>query len=167
MTYAIAQLNAMDQSAFVEALGFVFEDTPEIAAQTWRDRPFSDASDLHQKMLKILNAMTADQKLALIQAHPDLGTKAKMAEASVKEQSGAGLDQLSPEEFERFASLNQQYRDRFSFPFIIAVKNHTKTTILEAFEERLENSAEAEMERAIAEIAQIAWFRIQDAIAQS
>lgn len=164
MTYTIAQLNALDQATFVAALGFVFEETPQIAAQTWTEKPFANLADLYQKMLKALNSMAPAEQMALIKAHPDLGTKAKMAAASVKEQSGAGLDQLTPEEFQRFESLNRAYRDRFGFPFIIAVKNHTKTSILAAFEQRLQNSTDAEMQQALTEIAQIAWFRLQDTV---
>jgi 2-oxo-4-hydroxy-4-carboxy-5-ureidoimidazoline decarboxylase len=160
MNDLIAQLNTMDQETFVATLGFVFEGTPTIAAQTWQARPFSDLTDLHAKMLTVVNAMTDAEKLALIKAHPDLGSKAKMAEASVQEQSGAGLDQLTPEEFTKFESLNQAYKDRFGFPFIIAVKNHTKTSILQAFEVRLQNSQTSEMQQAIAEISAIARFRL-------
>jgi 2-oxo-4-hydroxy-4-carboxy-5-ureidoimidazoline decarboxylase len=105
-----------------------------------------------------------DAQLALIQAHPDLGSKAKMAASSIAEQAGAGLDRLSPEEFERFQRLNQAYKDRFGFPFIVAVKNHTKASILQTFEERLQNSYGEEVQRAIAEIAQITRFRLEQQI---
>jgi 2-oxo-4-hydroxy-4-carboxy-5-ureidoimidazoline decarboxylase len=156
----IATLNALDQNLFIETLGFIFEGTSQIAAQTWHLRPFSDLSDLHEKMLTVVNATTDAEKLALIRSHPDLGSKTKMAEASVQEQSGVGLDQLAPEEFAKFQSLNQAYKDKFGFPFIIAVKNHTKTSILEAFEARLQNSQASELQQAIAEISAIAKFRL-------
>ncbi len=161
MPYSLTQLNQMDQSAFTEALGEIFEQTPTIAAQTWEKRPFESVDDLHQKMLAIVNVMTDEQQLALITAHPDLGSKAKMAEASIQEQAGAGLDRLSPEEYDRFHQLNEQYKSQFGFPFIIAVKNHTKSSILEAFETRLQHSQPTEMRQAIAEISQIAYFRLQ------
>ncbi len=115
-------------------------------------------------MVTVVSAMTSAEKLALIQAHPDLGSKAKMAEASVSEQAGAGLDRLSVEEFDRFQFLNRSYREKFGFPFIVAVKNHTKTSILEAFKQRLDNSPETEMQQAVAEICEIARFRIESAI---
>lgn len=161
MPYTIAELNQLDQESFVIALGAVFEDTPTIAQLTWSYRPFNDREGLHQAMVRIVQGMTPEAKLALIQAHPDLGSKAKMAEASVKEQAGAGLDRLTPEEFERFHSLNTAYKAKFGFPFIIAVKNHTKASILEAFEERLNHSIEAEQAHALLEINQIANFRLQ------
>ncbi|MBF2027785.1 MAG: 2-oxo-4-hydroxy-4-carboxy-5-ureidoimidazoline decarboxylase [Oscillatoriales cyanobacterium C42_A2020_001] len=164
MPYSIAELNQMTQAAFVDALGAVFEDTPAIARDTWNRRPFTNVDDLHQKMVSVVNGLSEDDQLDLICAHPDLGSKAKMAEASVQEQAGVGLDRLSPEEFERFQALNHQYREQFGFPFIIAVKNHTKTSILQAFEQRLQNDAKTEQQQAITEITQIARFRLADLI---
>lgn len=158
--YSIAQLNQMTQDEFVAALGAIFEHTPTIAAQAWENRPFTDATDLHQGMVAAVRKMEQDQQIALIRAHPDLGSKAKMAEASVQEQSGVGLDRLSPAEYDRFLSLNEQYKERFEFPFIIAVKNHTKTSILQAFDRRLLNTSEQELEQALTEIFQIALFRL-------
>ena len=167
MPYLIAQINQMSQEEFVAVLGSVFEETPTIAQQTWLHRPFSDRADLHQKMVSIVEAMSQEDQLALIQAHPDLGSKAKMAEASVQEQAGAGLDRLSPAKYDRFCTLNQAYKDKFGFPFIIAVKNHTQESILATFEHRLANSVDAERAQALIEIAQIAGFRLMATIAES
>ncbi len=150
----------MSQEEFVAALGAVFEETPAIAQQAWNARPFRDGADLHQKMVRVVNAMSEDEQLALIKAHPDLGSRARMAAASVQEQAGVGLDRLSPEEYQRFQSLNHAYQTKFGFPFIIAVKNHTKASILATFEQRLQNSTEAEKQQALAEISQIARFRL-------
>ncbi|HEY9643765.1 MAG TPA: 2-oxo-4-hydroxy-4-carboxy-5-ureidoimidazoline decarboxylase [Coleofasciculaceae cyanobacterium] len=160
MIYAIAQLNQMSQAEFVAALGSVFEETPRIAEQAWNQRPFKDVADLHQHMLDVVNTLSPEAQIALIQAHPDLGSKTKMAEASVQEQSGLGLDRLTPEEYQRFQQLNQAYKAKFGFPFIVAVKNHTKASILEAFDRRLTHEIEAEVQQALAEIAQIAHFRL-------
>ncbi|MBW4508155.1 MAG: 2-oxo-4-hydroxy-4-carboxy-5-ureidoimidazoline decarboxylase [Scytonematopsis contorta HA4267-MV1] len=162
MIYSIAQVNQMSQDEFVATVGFVFEQTPQIAHQAWIQRPFASVMDLHEKMVAVVNAMSKAEQLALIQAHPDLGSKAKMAEASVKEQRGAGLNELSQEEYERFHQLNQEYKNKFGFPFIIAVKNHNKSSILEAFELRLRNQKEAEIQKAIVEITEIAKFRLLD-----
>jgi 2-oxo-4-hydroxy-4-carboxy-5-ureidoimidazoline decarboxylase len=164
MSYSIADLNQMNQAAFIVALGAVFEDTPTIAERTWYDRPFTDVSDLHQKMVAQVRALPFSEQLALIQAHPDLGSKAKMADASVQEQAGLGLDRLTESEFDQFQTLNRQYRDRFNFPFIVAVRHHTKATILQAFMYRLENSPEIEVAQAVTEIAEIARFRLLDLI---
>ena len=167
MVYSIAQLNRSSQAEFVDRLGAVFEETPTIADQVWHQRPFADVNDLHQKMTAIVNAMSQADQLSLIRAHPDLGTKAKMAEASVQEQSGAGLDRLTAQDYARFQFLNQAYRDKFGFPFIVAVKNHTKSSILDAFDQRLKNSLSAEITQALLEISAIAHFRLINSIEPS
>lgn len=167
MPFTISELNQMSQEAFAKALGAVFESTPAIAQKAWKARPFTDIADLHQKMVDVVEWMPPEEQLALIRAHPDLGSKAKMADASVQEQAGAGLDRLTPEEYSHFHALNQAYQERFGFPFIIAVKNHTKDSILEAFKQRLKNTVEVERERAITEITQIAWFRLLNLIQPS
>ncbi|MCU0550484.1 MAG: 2-oxo-4-hydroxy-4-carboxy-5-ureidoimidazoline decarboxylase [Leptolyngbya sp. Prado105] len=160
MSYSLGALNQMEQSTFTAAMGEIFEKTPTIAAAAWQHRPFESIDHLHQTLIRVVQSMTPEQQFALICAHPDLGSKAKMAEASVQEQAGVGLDRLSPEEYDRFHSLNERYKSQFGFPFIIAVKNHTKESILEAFEMRLAQSQAAEMQSAIAEISQIAYFRL-------
>lgn len=157
----------MSRETFVEVLGTVFEDTPAIAGAAWEKRPFADVAALHQTMMDLVHNLTLAEQLQLIRAHPDLGSKAKMAEASVKEQTGAGLDRLNAEEYQRFHALNQVYKTAFGFPFIIAVKNHTKTSILESFEQRLQNTAEVERQQALAEIIKIARFRLLDRVIDS
>lgn len=164
MPYSIDELNQMQQEEFVAALGDVFEHTPAIAQKAWKSRPFSHASDLHQSMVELVNDLRLDEQLALIRAHPDLGSKAKMADASVKEQAGVGLDRLGLSDYEQFHQLNQAYKEKFEFPFIIAVKNHTKESILYAFRCRLENSKEAEIAQSLEEISQIAWFRLAELV---
>lgn len=157
-------LNQMNQAEFTEALGSIFEHTPEIAAQAWLERPFDDVAKLHQVMATITENMSESDQLKLICAHPDLGSKFKMAEASVQEQSTVGLDQLSSNEYSRFQQLNDAYKQKFGFPFIIAVRNHTKDSILAAFEQRLENTITLERKQAIAEIIEIARWRLVLAI---
>ncbi len=163
-SYVIATLNQMSQAEFTEALGSIFEHTPEIASQAWQERPFDDVTKLHQGMAAIVENMSESDQLKLISAHPDLGSKFKMAEASVQEQSTVGLDQLSSNEYRRFQQLNDAYKQKFGFPFIIAVRNHTKDSILAAFEQRLENTIALERKQAIAEIIEIARWRLVLAI---
>jgi 2-oxo-4-hydroxy-4-carboxy-5-ureidoimidazoline decarboxylase len=158
----IDTLNEMDLEIFVDTVGSVFENTPAIARQVWSHRPFASAAALHQSMVDEVKAMGIDEQLTLIRAHPDLGSRAKMAEDSVKEQAGAGLNQLTVDEYEQLQTLNQAYQKKFNFPFIVAVKNHTKASIFEAFQQRLENSVEVERERAIAEIIQISRLRLAE-----
>lgn len=115
-------------------------------------------------------AADAARQLALLRAHPDLAGKAARAgaltEHSTAEQAGAGLDRLSDAEYERFHALNDAYQQTFGFPFIIAVKGHTKDTILAAFAERLENSEAKERATALAQVARIARFRLDEMLSQ-
>jgi 2-oxo-4-hydroxy-4-carboxy-5-ureidoimidazoline decarboxylase len=164
MAYTLFDLNQMSQTEFVTALGDIFEQTPVIAELAWQQHPFSSFEELYQRLVDVVINCSPDDQLALIRAHPDLGSKVKMAAASVQEQAGAGLDRLSPDEYEQFQSLNQAYKIKFGFPFIIAVKNHSKTSILQAFEQRLQHSIAAEREQALHEIFQIAHFRLRDRV---
>ncbi len=159
--YTLARLNQMEREEFTTALGEIWEETPEIARKTWFNRPFANFEALYQSMVAIVAQMSEAEQLALIKAHPNLGSKTKMAEASVQEQAGVGLDRLSPQEYERFQSLNQAYKDKFGFPFIIAVRNQTKDSILAAFAARLENSLEREKQQALTEISKIARLRLE------
>jgi 2-oxo-4-hydroxy-4-carboxy-5-ureidoimidazoline decarboxylase len=158
----LTQLNRMERDQFVAVLGEIFEGTPAIARQVWDQRPFVNVESLHQCMVEVMNRMTVDEQVMLMRSHPDLGSKARMADTSVKEQAGVGLDQLTLVEYQQFQKLNQAYQERFGFPFIIAVKNHTKASILKAFQTRLRNSVEAEQAQALAEIVQIARFRLDE-----
>ena len=161
---AIVQLNQMSQADFTAALAEIWEETPEIAKRAWHNKPFADLNALYRAMVAVVDNMSEAEQLALIKAHPDLGSKAKMAEASVQEQAGVGLDRLSESEYQRFQSLNQAYKDKFGFPFIIAVKNHTKESILQAFEARLKNTPEREKQQALTEISKIAQLRLNSSI---
>ena len=108
-----------------------------------------------------MRSLPEDHQLALIRAHPDLGSRATMANASVAEQAGAGLDRLSPANYKRLDALNQSYRDRFGFPFILAVKDATQADIFAAIERRLNNDEKTERETALQQIERIAWWRLQ------
>jgi 2-oxo-4-hydroxy-4-carboxy-5-ureidoimidazoline decarboxylase len=158
--FSLTELNNSNQADFVDALGSIFEQTPTIAEITWHHRPFSSIDDLHQKMVAVVQAMNPAQQLALIRAHPSLGSKVRMSPTSVQEQTGVGLDQLSAEEYQYFHRLNESYLARFGFPFIIAVKNHTKSSILAAFEQRLPNTILQEQQQALNEIGEIARMRL-------
>lgn len=164
----IEQINAFDQDSFVQHLGFVFERSPWIAAEAWRARPFTSKRNLHQALWAVLEAASEEQKIALIRAHPDLAGKAAIAgdltAESTREQALAGLNRLSADEFATFTRLNDAYRSKFSFPFVICVREHTKESILVAFVERLEHARTAEVATAVSEIAKIAWLRLDDAV---
>lgn len=152
----------MDREAFVAAIGWVFEGSPWVAERVWPQRPFGVLELLHAAMTQAVAASTPAEQLALIRAHPDLGAKARMSDASTQEQSGAGLNQLNAEEFERLQRLNSAYREKFGFPFIYAVKGSTKQDILSALETRLAGDPESERATALAQIYRIAQFRLEE-----
>jgi 2-oxo-4-hydroxy-4-carboxy-5-ureidoimidazoline decarboxylase len=159
---SLDQLNQLTENEFVSGLGAIFEHSPWVAAAVANQRPFSSLNELHAAMVNAVQNANLETQLTLIRAHPDLGAKLKMSQQSVSEQAGLGLDRLSPEEFERFSSLNNAYREQFGFPFIVAVRNHTRETILAQFVVRLENSVELEIKTALEQIALIAKLRLQD-----
>ena len=165
MAYSISDINQMTQTEFVTAFGSVFEDTPILAEQTWHHRPFTNLAHLHQTMVTLVNQLPQAAQLALIRAHPDLGSRVQMAPASVQEQASVGLNNLSPAEYEKFQTLNKSKQTKFGFPFIMAVKGQTKEAILTAFDRRLQNSSARERQQAVLEIAKIACFRLNDLIA--
>lgn len=113
-------------------------------------------------MTSVVDVADEDEQLALLRAHPDLGARARMSEASVGEQQGAGLDRLTPEEFHRLQQLNLAYREKFGFPFLFAVKGSTKHDILAALERRLPADRDEEFSEALQQVYRIALFRLQD-----
>ena len=127
-------LNQMDREAFVEAFGGVFEHSPWIAERAWSRRPFKNPEALHTAMVDVVRAASPDEKLRLLNAHPELaGKEARvraMTQDSTAEQGSAGLDRLSEDDFARFDRLNAAYREKFGFPFIMAVSGRTKPEIL-------------------------------------
>ena len=160
----LAELNALDREAFVEAIGWVFEQSPWVAELVCDGRPYPSLEILHQMMVAQVEAAPRGRQLALLRAHPDLGTRARMSTASSAEQSGAGLDRLTPEEFERLQRLNSVYRGKFGFPFLFAVKGSTKYDILQALERRIPASPEEEHREALRQVYRIAEFRLRDTI---
>lgn len=164
----LAEINHLDQDSFVAALGALFEHSPWVAAHAWHARPFASIDDLYAALCRAMYDAPADQHLALIQAHPDLAGKLVLAgeltPESTKEQSSVGLDQLSPDEWATFTQLNQEYRSRFGFPFVVCVREHTKNSILANFAARLQHTREEEMRTALGEIAKIAHLRLLDLV---
>lgn len=141
----------------------LFEHSPWVE-QRANARPSS--GDRHADLMVVVAAASDDERLALIRAHPELAGKAAidrtLTDASAAEQASAGLDRLTPEEFARFHDLNDRYRTRFGFPFIICVRLTDKAGILAAMESRLANDRAAEIATAIAEIGKITALRLKD-----
>src|SRR5262245_48316503 len=109
----IAELNSLDRDSFVGAVGWVFEDSPWVAARTWEGRPYDTVEALHQAMVREVENATPGEQIALLRAHPDLGTRARIGSASSQEQAGAGLNNLTTDEFDRLRELNLAYRAKF------------------------------------------------------
>ena len=128
-------------------------------------RPFADAEALYQALCDVLDEAPEERKVALIAAHPDLAGKLAIAgeltDFSTAEQQSARLDQLTPEQFAHITALNEQYRSRFGFPFVICVKDHTQASIFREFERRVNLARDAEIEAAVTQIKRIAWHRLQ------
>ena len=155
-------LAAQSKAGFIEKFGHIFEHSPWVVERAWERRPFSDDDTLHAAFMVEVQAAGPAAQLALINAHPELAAKIELTEASHSEQMGAGLKQLTAQEYGRFAALNAAYREKFGFPFIICVRLNTKASILAAFEKRLGNDAAAEQQEAITQIGLITKLRLQD-----
>lgn len=164
MKISIKKINESSREQFVELLGEIFEHSPWIAASAYGARPFASVEALHAAMINVVRESRVETIVDLFRAHPDLGTRLAVAEYSAQEQKGAGLNQLTAEEYERFSDLNQTYLKTFGFPFILAVKGKKKADILEAMEARIWNTASEEAEQALFEIEQISGFRLRDLI---
>ncbi len=165
----IEEVDALAPADFVARFGDVAEHSPWVAEAAAARRPFGAREAMIAAFAASVAEAPHERRLALIRAHPDLAGKAAragvIAAESRAEQAGAGLDTLTEAEFARFTDLNRRYLDKFGFPFIFAVKGATKTMILEAFEDRLPNAPEVEFETALAQIARIIRFRLEDRIA--
>lgn len=161
----IATLNALDHDRFVEAIGWVFEHSPWVAERAWTRRPFDGVDDLHRAMIAAVADADRERQTALLRAHPDLGTRARMSDASVGEQAGAGLDRLTPDDYARLQRLNGAYREKFGFPFLFAVKGSTSVEVLSALEDRLPRDHEEEFAEALRQVYRIARFRLDDLFA--
>jgi OHCU decarboxylase len=161
-------INELDQAAFVRRFGPLFEHSPWVAEAAYRDRPFADREELYGALVAAMYAAPTERKLALIRAHPDLAGRAAiegtLTDSSTREQASAGLDRLTPDEYEAFTSTNAAYRERFGFPFVVCAREHTKESILRVASERLANTEDEEIRVALEEIAKIARLRLEDVL---
>ncbi len=157
-------VNAMPIDAFMAAFGDVAEHSPWVAHHAASARPFDSRDAMIDAFAAATRAASRQAQLALIRAHPDLATKARLTDDSTREQAGAGLNALTADEFEKFTSLNDLYKAKFEFPFIFAVKGATKHQIMASFMDRVNNSATDEFAMAISQICRIFRFRIEDRV---
>ena len=159
--------STLDRDTFVKVFADIYEHSPWVAEKAYDLGQLDELNEieaLHQRMSDILLSANHADQLALINAHPDLAGKAavqgQLTEASTNEQAGAGIHQCTAEEFQRFTELNEAYKAKFKFPFIMAVKGSDRHQILAAFETRIHNPADVEFKCALAEINKIALFRL-------
>src|SRR5215216_756983 len=128
ISITLTEANDLSRDAFVAVFGPLFESSPWIAEATWPARPFASVEALHQALCATMQAAPIERQVALIQAHPDLAGKAAIAgeltAESSREQASAGLNRLTPEQFATFTRLNQAYRKKFGFPFVICAREH-------------------------------------------
>lgn len=164
MLHALVDLNRAAPADFLAAVGDTFELAPWVAEAVVRQRPFATVAALHAAMMGAVRAAPRERQLEFVCGHPDLAGKAARAgaltEESRHEQSSVGLDTLSEEEFARFHRLNDAYKAKFGFPFIVCVRRHTRDSILNQFERRLRHDAATEFATALQEIAFITRLRI-------
>lgn len=164
----LSDVNTLANGAFIERFADIAEHSPWVAERAASSRPFSCVASMVDAFVYVMHTATPQDQLSLIQAHPDLAGRAAIAgeltNDSQREQAGAGLDQLTQDEMLRFISLNQRYLDNFGFPFIFAVKGANKLQILEAFEQRINNSRDQEFAIALTQVARIIQFRLEDIV---
>lgn len=168
MAITLSELNILDCDEFTAALSHIFEGPPWIVAEAWRSRPFGSVEELHAAMCQVMYEASQKRQIALIAAHPDLVGKAALAGTlsaeSTHEQRAAGLSSLTPVQVEELTRLNAAYRDRFGFPFVVCARENKLDTILSGFNARLGGARDEEIQTALAEVAKIAWLRLQDIV---
>src|ERR1700753_827660 len=165
---SLEELNACTHSDFVAALANIFEYSPWVAEQAFASRPFAGINALFAAMKTAVERGSQDQRLALVKSHPDPANKPQRAAGltpeSTSEQNSVGLDRLSDAEYEAFERVNNAYRSKFGFPYIVCVRRQTKDSILRDFERRLPNDAATEIKASIAEICRIAALRLDQLV---
>jgi allantoate deiminase/N-carbamoyl-L-amino-acid hydrolase len=162
----LEELNGLPAQEFAAALEGVFEHSPWVALRVAGQRPFATGLDLHEALCAAVTGASSHEQLGLIRAHPELagrlGMRAELTRESAREQAGAGLTQCTAEEYARLQALNSAYRDKHGFPFILAVKGHTRPSIIAALERRVGHATADEQQVALAEIGRIAAFRLAE-----
>jgi 2-oxo-4-hydroxy-4-carboxy-5-ureidoimidazoline decarboxylase len=165
---ALSDLNTCSRDDFVAALANIFEYSPWIAERAASMRPFARLNQLFAEMRAAVDHAPPERRLALIKVHPDLANKTQRAAGltaeSNAEQNSAGLDRLSDAEYQAFERVNNAYRSKFGFPYIVCVRRHTKDSILRDFERRLPNDPVTEMQKSIEEICRIAALRLDQLV---
>ena len=158
----IDNINDLNKSDFLSIFGNVFEKTESVAQEAYESKPFKDFDDIVFKMLDIYENYKKEKILEILNAHPELAIAKKMTSESISEQASAKLNECSDDEYEEFKKLNFEYKKKFNFPFIIAVKGKNKIEILNNFRQRISNNVEIEFLEAKKQVKKIATFRLDE-----
>jgi 2-oxo-4-hydroxy-4-carboxy-5-ureidoimidazoline decarboxylase len=160
----IAEVNALDRADFVARFGAVYEHSPWVAEEASAARPFASRAELDQAMRDVVSSAGRERQLALLRAHPRLGTRLELTSHSRAEQSGAGIAAATDSDRETLARLNREYEDKFGFPFILAVRGASVPVILESCRTRVGHDAATEFDEALRQVSRIAHFRLGDLV---
>ena len=165
--YRFSDINDMHRDGFVAVFGAVFEDSPWVAETAWQSRPFKSDAHVAETLCEVVRNAGVERQMALLRAHPELGARKPLAGHSEREQRNAGLKDRAGGQAELLAELNRRYRDKFGFPFILAVKGLDPDKIIMRFRERLENSPEDEFDECLGQVFRIARFRLEELLGSS
>jgi OHCU decarboxylase len=160
----ISGVNALADDDFVTTFGPLFQGPPWPVAEAARARPFDSLYAMRHALHSALFEASPDQQLELIRSYPDLAPRIALGPQSAVDQAFAGLNRLTPEEYDEFDALNEAYNAKFGFPFVVCVREHTKETIFAAFRRRVEDTPLQERAAALVEIAKIANLRMLDLV---
>ena len=160
----INKINKLPKSEFIKVFANIFENARWIAEELYNKKPFNSFEELSAKMLDIFEAAKKENQLKILRNHPDLANKTKISSLtpdSLNEQTSAGLDQCTEEEFNEFKKLNDSYK-KFGFPFILAVKGKTKMDVLNNFRKRISSDPKTEFGEAVEQVKKIAILRLKE-----
>ena len=160
----IEKFNQLNKSEFISIFGNVFEKTKWIAKKCYDSKPYNSFDALFSKMMIVFEEAKRERHLEILNAHPNLAVEKKLTEDSKNEQKNASLNQCNDAEFIEFKKLNAEYKKKFGFPFIIAVKGKNKEEILNSFRQRITNNINLEFEEAKKQVKKIANFRLSELI---
>ena len=160
----IDKFNKLSKIEFISTFGNIFEKTEWIAERCYESKPFNNLDELVLKMMEIFENTKKEKHLEILNSHPNLAVEKKLTEDSKNEQKNANLNQCTEEEFIEFENLNKEYKKKFGFPFIIAVKGKNKDEILDNFRQRITNDINLEFEEAKKQVKKIANFRLVEII---
>ncbi len=161
---SIDKFNKLSKPEFISIFGNVFEKTEWIAERCYDSKPYNNIDELFLKMMEVFEKTEKEKHLEILNAHPNLAIEKKLTEDSKNEQKNASLNQCNDEEFIEFKKLNEEYKKKFGFPFIIAVKGKNKEEILNSFRQRITNNINLEFEEAKKQVKKIASFRLTEII---